>query len=106
MVHTGTITGRILAANPLSLLISPPGVTGIFGAQVVAVDASSGAAMGGVIGGWGCSGTGPAEFDGKYVLERLSAGDGTSYKNYSGPLNGFGKPPASSNSTTPLCRHA
>ena len=106
MVHTGTITGRILAANPLSLLISPPGVTGIFGAQVVAVDASSGAAMGGAIGGWSCSGTGPVQFDGTYVLERLAAGNGTSYKIYAEPLNGAVNPAAVSNATSSLCRNA
>ncbi|PYU06975.1 MAG: hypothetical protein DMG33_06080 [Acidobacteria bacterium] len=106
MVHTGTITGRILAANPLSLLISPPGVTGIFGAQVVAVDASSGAAMGGAIGGWSCSGAGPAQFDGTYVLERLAAGGGTSYKIYAEPLNGAVNPAAVSNATSSLCRNA
>src|SRR5271168_3155954 len=30
-VHVGSIAGRILPANPLSLPASPPGVTGIFG---------------------------------------------------------------------------
>ena len=37
--HTGSIQGRILPANPLSLPAAPPGVTGVFGAHVVAVDA-------------------------------------------------------------------
>src|SRR6202035_4996484 len=31
-VNVGVIAGRILPANPLSLPLSPPGVTGIFGA--------------------------------------------------------------------------
>src|SRR5438445_373356 len=106
MVHTGTITGRILSANPLSLLISPPGVTGIFGAQVVAVDALSGAATGGAIGGWSCSGTGPVQFDGTYVMERLAAGGGTSYTIYAEPLNGAVNPAAVSNATSSLCRNA
>lgn len=39
--HTGTISGRILPANPLSLA-DLPGVTGIFAAQVVAVDNATG----------------------------------------------------------------
>src|SRR2546426_6963439 len=43
---------------------------------------------GGAIGGWSCSGTGPVQFDGTYVLERLAAGNGTSYKIYAEPLNG------------------
>ena len=37
-VHVGTISGHILPANPIVLPISPAGVTGIFPAQVVAVD--------------------------------------------------------------------
>jgi len=43
---TGSIRGRIVPANPLSLPTFPPGVTGIFGSHVVAVDAESGAVMG------------------------------------------------------------
>lgn len=46
VVHQGSISGRILPANPLALPASPPGVTGVFGTQVVAVDASSGAVGG------------------------------------------------------------
>ena len=39
VVRTGSIRGRIVNANALSLPLSPPGVTGVFGSQVVAVDA-------------------------------------------------------------------
>src|SRR6266478_3416933 len=42
-VNIGVISGRILPANPLSLPLSPPGVTGIFGAHVLAAEKSSGA---------------------------------------------------------------
>lgn len=41
-----SIRGRILPANPLALPLSPPGVTGVFGAHVVAVDNASGALAG------------------------------------------------------------
>jgi hypothetical protein len=40
LVHTGSIAGRVIPANPLSLPASPPGVSGIFLAQVVAVDSA------------------------------------------------------------------
>ena len=42
-VHIGAISGRVLPANPLALPISPAGVTGIFPAQVVALDNATGA---------------------------------------------------------------
>jgi len=38
---------------------SPPGVTGVFGAQVVAVDATSGAVVGATIGEWSCTAPAP-----------------------------------------------
>src|SRR5439155_23994492 len=41
-LHIGIIQGTILPANPISLPVVPPGVTGMFGAQVVAVDAATG----------------------------------------------------------------
>lgn len=59
-VNMGSIGGRILPANPLSLPASPPGVTEVFGAHVVAVDASSGATL----GGWSWLAPVPARFDG------------------------------------------
>ena len=54
-VNVGTISGRILPANPLSLPLSPPGVTGVFGAHVVAVDQSRGAVIAATIAGWSCA---------------------------------------------------
>ena len=104
--HSGSIAGRILPANPLSLPASPPGVTGIFGAQVVALDVSSGGVAAAVIGGWSCSGAGPAQFDGTYRFERLPvASTGTSYVIYAEPLNGAVDPSAVSNATASLCRN-
>jgi len=35
--HRGSIAGKIITANPISLPVSPPNVIGIFGAQTVAV---------------------------------------------------------------------
>jgi matrixin len=102
-VHTGSIAGRILPANVLSLPSAPPGVTGIFGSQVVAVDATSGAVIGATIGGWSCAAPGPAQFDGSYEIERLPVGH--SYTVYAEPLNGVVDPSQISNATATLCRN-
>ncbi|MBZ5702327.1 MAG: matrixin family metalloprotease [Acidobacteriia bacterium] len=103
--HIGTITGRVLPANPLSLPAAPAGVTGIFGAHVVAVDASSGAVIAGVLGGWSCSGAGPPQFDGSYRFERLAVGAAQSYQVYAEPLNGAVDPAAVDNALSTLCRN-
>ena len=58
-LHAGSIRGQIFPANPLALPASPPGVTGVFGAQVVAVDVAIGAVAGSTMGGWSCSAAGP-----------------------------------------------
>ncbi len=105
-LHTGTIAGRVLPANPLSLPTSPPGVTGIFGPQVVALDVSNGAVAAAVIGGWSCSGAGPAQFDGSYLFEHLAAGSGHSYLLYAEPLNGTVDPSSISMATGTLCRNS
>lgn len=104
VVRTGSIRGRIVNANPLSLPLSPPGVTGVFGSQVVAVDAESGAIVGATAGGWSCSGAGPTQFDGGYAIERLPVGH--SYLVYAEPLNGAVDPSQISNATASLCRNA
>jgi hypothetical protein len=101
--HMGVIRGRILPANSLSLPASPPGVTGIFGAHVVAVNIASGAVIGGTIGGWSCAAPGPAQFDGSYEIDRLPVGDG--YTVYAEPLNGTVDPSQVSNATASLCRN-
>ncbi|HEY8715390.1 MAG TPA: matrixin family metalloprotease, partial [Candidatus Acidoferrum sp.] len=102
-VRAGSISGHILNANPLSLPASPPGVTGVFGAQVIALDVASGAVVGATMGGYSCSGTRPANFDGSYVLERLPVG--RSYLVYAEPLNGAVDPSQISNATESLCRN-
>lgn len=102
--HTGTIRGRILPANPLSLPAAPPGVTGIFGAHVVAVDSSTGAVIAGTMGGWSCSAPGPAQFDGSYEIDRLALG--ASYLVYAEPLNGVVSPAQITPATAGLCRNS
>jgi hypothetical protein len=104
LVHTGSIAGRIIPANPISLPMSPPGVTGIFGSQVVTVDAASGAVIAGTIGGWSCTDPGPAQFDGGYKLEQLQVG--RSYTIYAEPLNGAVDPLQIGNGLQTLCRNA
>lgn len=92
VVHTGTIRGRILPANPFALATIPSpsmgrSVTGIFGAHVVAVDADTGAVIAGTLGGWSCDAANPpAKFDGTYELDRLAVGH--NYKIYAEPIGG------------------
>jgi Matrixin len=102
-VHQGSITGKIIPANPLALPASPSGVTGIFGSHVVAVDAASGAAVAATLGGWSCSAPGPAQFDGTYEIEGLAVG--RSYTVYAEPLNGAADPSRFANAIVPLCRN-
>ena len=103
--HVGSISGRILPANPLSLPLRPAGVTGIFGAHVVAVDAATGAVVAGTLAGWSCSDPGPPQFDGSYLLQRLPAGPNQSYKLYVEPLDGPVEAGDVSSATTALCRN-
>jgi len=100
----GSIQGRILPANPLSLPASPPGVTGVFGAHVVAVDAASAAVIVGILGGWSCQALGPAQFDGTYQIGALAVNH--TYKIYAEPLNGAVGPSEVSNALASLCRNA
>ena len=86
VVHKGLISGHIFPANPLALPASPPGVTGVFGAQVVAVDTTSGAVVGATIGGWSCTAPGPAQFDGTHEIDGLAVGH--RYTVYGEALNG------------------
>jgi hypothetical protein len=99
----GSIQGRILSANPLSLPASPPGVTGVFGAHVVAVDAASGSVIAGILGGWSCQAPGPAQFDGTYQIGALAVNH--TYKIYAEPLNGAVGPSEVSNALVSLCRN-
>lgn len=101
---TGSIAGRILPANSLSLPASPPNVTGIFGAHVVAVDTATGAVMAAALGGWSCQAPGPTQFDGSYLLEHLPVGH--AYTVYAEPLDGAVAPADVSNALVTLCRNA
>ena len=103
-LHVGAIRGQILNANPLSLPTTPPGVTGVFGSDVVAVDADSGAVVAAIIAGWSCTSPGPAQFDGSYSIERLPTG--RNYLVYAEPLNGAADPSRFSNAITTLCRNS
>ena len=87
-VHIGAISGRVLPANPLALPISPAGVTGVFPAQVVALDNATGTVTAAVMAGWSCGDPGPAQFDGTYSLQRLKVGASQSYEIYAEPLDG------------------
>ncbi len=102
-VHQGVIGGRVFPANPLALPASPPGVTGVFGAQVVAVDASTGAVVGATFAGWSCVSPGPAQFDGSYEIDALAVGH--SYTVYTEALNGAVDPSQISNAIGSLCRN-
>jgi hypothetical protein len=103
VVHRGSLSGKISPANPLALPASPPGVTGVFGAQVVAVDATSGAVVGATIGGWSCTAPGPAQFDGTYEIDGLAVGH--SYTVYAEALNGAVDPSQFNNAIVSLCRN-
>jgi hypothetical protein len=102
-INVGSLSGRILPANPLSLPASPPNVTGIFGAHVVAVDAASGAVIGATLGGWSCASPGPAQFDGTYEISRLPVGH--SYQIYAEPLDNTVYPSLVTPATASLCRN-
>src|SRR6267378_4309585 len=102
-VNIGTITGRILPANPLSLPLSPPAVTGIFGAHVVAVDQSSGTVIAATIAGWSCTAPGPIQFDGAYELDHLPIG--RSFTVYAEPLDGVVSPAQITPAIATLCRN-
>jgi hypothetical protein len=101
--YIGSIQGQILPANPLSLPASPTGVTGIFCAHVVAVNAATGDVVAGTLGGWSCSAPGPAQFDGTYLIQHLPVGN--SYLVYVEPLNGVVQPANVSSTLTTLCRN-
>lgn len=102
--YVGSIQGRILPANPLSLPASAPWVTGIFGAHVVAVDVTTGSVIAGALGGWSCQAPGPVQFDGNYQISHLPLGK--SYSVYAEPLDGAVAPAEVSNALVTLCRNA
>jgi hypothetical protein len=106
-VNIGTISGRILPANPFALANIPAPasgsfVTGIFGAHVVAVDADTGSVIAATLGGWSCN---PAnqklQFDGSYEIQRLLLNH--NYKIYAQPLEGLVTPANLSDPIQSLC---
>jgi hypothetical protein len=106
-VDVGTIAGRVLPANPLSLVgIPQPAahqyVTGIFGAHVVAVDADTGEIVAGALAGWSCpSSTASPLFDGSYRIDRLPVGH--SYNIYIEPLDSIVTPDELGGNSLNLC---
>jgi Matrixin len=103
-LYVGSIQGHILPANPISLPLAPPGVTGVFGAHVVALNATSGAVVAGTMGGWSCTAPGPVQFDGNYEIDQLPVGE--SYMIYVEPLDGAVAPADVSNALVSLCRNS
>lgn len=90
--YIGAITGRVVPANPISLdgIPQPAAgeyVTGIYGANVVAVDAQTGEIVASAIAGWSCpSPSATPVFDGTYTIAGLPLG--RSYNLYIEPLDG------------------
>ena len=105
-LHIGAISGHVLPANPLALPISPAGVTGIFPAQVVALDDATGTVTEAVMAGWRCGDPGPAQFDGTFSLQRLAVGTSQSYRIYAEPLDGPVALGSVISNLTSLCRNA
>jgi len=103
-LYVGSIQGHILPANPISLPSAPPGVTGVFGAHVVALNATSGAVIAGTMGGWSCTAPGPVQFDGNYEIDQLPIGQ--SYIIYAEPLDGAVAPADVSDALVSLCRNS
>jgi matrixin len=95
-VNIGAIRGQILPANPFALaaLAAPSigsSVTGMVGAQVVALDSDTGAIVAGVFSAGSCNASSPpTQFDGSYDLERLPVSH--NYNLYVEPLVGIALP--------------
>jgi hypothetical protein len=105
-VHIGSISGHVLPANSLALPISPAGVTGIFPAQVVALDNATGTVTAAALAGWSCADPGPAQFDGTFSLQRLPVGTSQSYRIYAEPLDGPVVLGSVIYNSTSLCRNS
>jgi len=78
--------------------------TGVFSAQVIAVDVASGAVARSTMGGWSCSRAGPVKFDSSYEIDGLAVGH--SYIVYAEALNGAVSSSSVSNAIVTLCRNA
>lgn len=106
--HIGTIRGRILPANPISLA-SQAGTTGIFAAQVVAIDNTTGAVIAATNSGWSCADPGPSVFDGSYTIEKLPVSPTQTYQTYQiyvEPFTGAEDPSDVAGTLAKLCRNA
>ena len=110
VLDAGFISGRVLPANPFVLAILPATapheyVTGIFGAQVVAVDAATGSVVAAALGGWSCDPANPpARFDGSYTIGPLPIGH--SYQVYAEPYVGIVSPNDIAGGLVTLCGSA
>lgn len=106
-VDIGYITGRVIPANPFALADFPatsPGeyMSGIFGAQVVAVDAGIGSVTEATLGGWTCDPlTSIVHFDGSYTLGPLPVG--RSYVIYAEPFVGLVQATDIGSATSGVC---
>ena len=106
-LYVGSIRGKLLPANPFALAALPlptpeSPVTGIFGGQVVAVDADSGAVFAAAFSGWSCApGSAAPQFDGSFDLERLPVNH--NYFIYAEPLTGLASPASFSGAFDDLC---
>lgn len=79
-------------------------MTGVFGAQVVAVDADSGVVVAGTLAGWSCAGASAnatPQFDGSFDFERLPGN--YNYLICAEPLTGLAAPADFSGALSDLC---
>jgi hypothetical protein len=102
--HVGSISGHVLPANALALAGEPSDTTGIFAAEVVAVNAATGAVAAAAISGYSCHDPGPPVFDGSYNISRLAVGANQAYQVYAEPLDGPVSPSDVFESST-ICRN-
>lgn len=106
-VNIGYISGRVVPANPFALADFPatsPGqyVSGMFGTQVVAVNAATGSVFAAALGGWTCDpATSIVQFDGSYVLGPLPVGQ--SYEVYAEPFVGLVQASDIAGATSGIC---
>lgn len=108
-LNVGYISGRVLPANPFALADFPPTspgeyLSGIFAAQVVALDASNGSVFAAALSGWSCDASAPTpivKFDGSYTLGPLPVGRG--YVIYAEPFVGIVQRSDIAGSVTALC---
>src|ERR1700722_11270314 len=107
-VNIGTISGRILPANPFALANIPAPangsfVTGIFGAPGLGVVSDTGSVIVAPLGGWSCNAASQQQlqFDGSYEIERLPLNH--NYKIYAEPLEGLVTPANLSDPLISLC---